>query len=243
MGLNREVVLVTGASQRLGAQMVRSLSAAGYAVILHTRRATSEARQLKRDLDEQNLLTSIVEGDLTEVQAINDLFGRALTRYGRIDHLVNNASSFSPLSVEETTVEAFTSLMALHNSAPFFLSKELYIHLKQHNRRGSVINICDATLSAPKSSRPAYYIAKGALLAQTKALAVALGPVVRVNAISPGPILANADDKGYFTRMAERLPVGHTGAASDISRSVKFLLESPFITGIEVVVDGGLRLL
>ena len=99
------------------------------------------------------------------------------------------------------------------------------------------------TLPSPKASRPAYYIAKGALLAQTKALAVALAPVVRVNAISPGPILPSSADEAYFKRMEERLPAGRTGDMDDVTRAVKFLLDSSFITGEELVVDGGLRLL
>ncbi len=243
MEQNTEVVMITGASQRLGAHIARFLAEEGYAVIIHTKRMNDAAQEFLRDLEAQHLPCRIVEGDLGDVHTIAALFDRALALYGRVDHLINNASSFLPLSVEETTIDAFDSMMALHNRAPFFLSKALYAHLVKENRRGTIINIGDATLSSPKASRPAYYIAKGALIAQTRALAVALAPTVRVNAISPGPILPAGADEAYFTRMEKLLPLRQTGAPSDITRTVKFLLDSPFITGEELVVDGGLRLL
>lgn len=238
-----EVVMITGASQRLGAHIARFLATEGYAVIIHTKRMDEGSEALIRSLEAHHLLCKIVEGDLSDVRGIPDLFGRALALFGRVDHLVNNASSFDALPIEEITINAFESVMALHNSAPFFLSQALYTHLREEKRSGTIINICDATLACPKASRPAYYTAKGALLAQTRALAVALAPTVRVNAISPGPVLSNTTDGAYFARMREALPVSHTGEPADIERTIKFLLESPFITGEELVVDGGLRLL
>ena len=238
-----EVVMITGASQRLGAHIARFLAEDGYAVIIHTKRMNEVSAALKRSLEAQRLPCAVVEGDLGDVHSIGDLFDRALARFGRVDHLVNNASSFEALPIEEITIDAFESVMTLHNSAPFFLSKALYTHLREEKRSGTIINICDATLACPKASRPAYYTAKGALLAQTRALAVALAPTVRVNAISPGPVLSNTTDGAYFARMREALPVSHTGEPADIERTIKFLLESPFITGEELVVDGGLRLL
>ena len=227
-----EVVMITGASQRLGAHIARFLATEGYAVIIHTKRMGEGSEALMRSLEAHHLLCKIVEGDLSDVRGIPDLFGRALALFGRVDHLVNNASSFDALPIEEITIDAFESVMALHNSAPFFLSQALYTHLREEERSGTIINICDATLACPKASRPAYYTAKGALLAQTRALA-----------ISPGPVLSNTTDGAYFARMREALPVSHTGEPADIERTIKFLLESPFITGEELVVDGGLRLL
>lgn len=235
MATKRSVIMVTGASKRLGRVMADSLAELGYRTIIHTQ-SVSTVEITHHD-------HAFIEGDLTEVKGLQALFDRALSIYGRIDHLINNASRFEPLSIEDTTLQEFEALMALHNTAPFFLSRALYLHLKAQDKRGSVINICDATLATPKASKPAYYTAKGALLAQSRALAVALGPTVRVNALSPGPILVGESDDSYFATMEKALPVKRTGGPADLMQAVQFLLESPFITGSELVVDGGLHLL
>ena len=132
--------------------------------------------------------------------------------------------------------------MAVHNTAPFFLSKPSHASAFPLCKRDSVTNILDTKLSSPTASRPAYYCAKGALSAQTKPLAVALGPVVRVNAISPGAVLSNGED-GYFRKMAELLPLRSTGSAQDICEAVSYLLGASFVTGVDLPVDGGQRLL
>ncbi len=235
--------MITGAARRLGAIVARSLAEGGHSVVLHVRSIDDEARALVRAIGEGSGNCRLIEGDLTDIALLEDLFGRAVDAFGQVDHLINNASRFFPLSIEETDIQTFDSLMALHNSAPFFLSRSLCLHLKEREASGSVINITDATLATPKASRPVYYIAKGALLAQTRALAVALAPHVRVNAISPGPILQGEGDGSYFNRMESALPLQRTGNPLDICRAVQYLIEATFVTGTELIVDGGLQLL
>lgn len=235
--------MITGASKRLGRAVSAALSESGYTTIIHTQQADDGVRSFAQALCERDYTCGVIEGDLTDTQRLGPLFDRAVSLFGRVDHLINNASLFFPLSIEETTIEDFDRLMALHNTAPFFLSRSLYLHLKERGAYGSVINIGDATLTAPKASRPAYYTAKGALMAQSRALAVALAPTVRVNAICPGPILSSEDDDAYFKRMESLLPLRKTGDPTDIIGAVSYLLSAPFVTGAELVVDGGLGLL
>lgn len=235
--------MITGAAKRLGAAMAHFLAERGHSVILHVRRADDVAQAVVHAIRTAGGRCVLIEGDLTDISSLENLFVEALEAFGQVDHLINNASRFAPLSIEETDFESFDSLMALHNSAPFFLSRALYLHLKGRQAHGSVINMVDATLSAPKASRPAYYMAKGALLAQTKALAVALAPTVRVNAISPGPVLQGDTDGLYFERMATILPLQKTGSPHDICKGVEYLINSPFVTGTELVIDGGQQLL
>jgi pteridine reductase len=235
-----DVVMITGASKRLGRAIVTALAESGYTTIIHTRRADDGVRALSEELGGS---CAVVEGDLTDMQGLGPLFDRAVSLFGHVDHLINSASSFFPLSIEETTVEEFDRLMALHNTAPFFLSRALYLHLKERGGQGSIINIGDATLTAPRASKPAYYTAKGALVAQSRALSVALAPTVRVNVISPGPVLPSEDDHAYFARMENLLPLRRTGASGDIIQAVSYLLSASFVTGTELVVDGGLTLL
>lgn len=238
-----DVVMITGASKRLGKAVATALVQSGWAVIIHTQVADAALRTYVSSLESMGGQCAIVEGDLSDPAAIAPLFERALSLFGRIDHLINNASLFAPLSVEETTIEAFEALMTLHNTAPFFLSKALFLHLVKRGATGSVINIGDATVASPKASRPAYYTAKGALMAQSRALAVALAPTVRVNVISPGPILSTDADQEYFERMEQRLPLKKTGEPREVIEAVRYLLGATFVTGSELVVDGGLQLL
>lgn len=231
----KQVVLITGGAKRLGLAMAQHLLGEGYRVVIHCNKSCSEAKALGDDC-------GIVQANLTNREELQTLFLKAVACFGQVDHLINNASVFPSSPIEETTFELWDELMALHNTAPFFLSKALYLHLIERGATGSVVNMVDTKIEAPTASRSAYYISKGALLAQTKTLAVALGPTLRVNAISPGAVLSNGDD-AYFARMAERLPLKHTGSALDIVQAVAYLLRAVFVTGMELAVDGGQRLL
>jgi pteridine reductase len=231
----KQVVLITGGAKRLGLAMAQHLLGEGYRVVIHCNMSCSEAKALGDD-------GRIVQANLTNREELQTIFSKAVDCFGRVDHLINNASVFPSLSIEETTYALWDEVMALHNTAPFFLSRALYLHLRERGATGSVVNMVDTKIEAPTASRSAYYISKGALLAQTKTLAVSLGPTLRVNAISPGAVLNGGDD-AYFAKMAERLPLKHTGSAPDIVQAVGYLLRATFVTGVELAVDGGQRLL
>ena len=229
--------MVTGGARRLGSAISQALTANGYRVVLHCFKSLEEAKKLADSLD-----AGLVQGDLSRLEDVETLFAKATAVYGRIDHVVNNASAFTTLSIENTDIATYNLLMALHSGAPFFLSKQLYLQVKARGGRGSVINIIDSKVHNPSVSRPAYYCSKGALLEQTRALAVALAPYVRVNAISPGPLLSNGDD-AYFTKMETMLPLRKTGSEEDLCQAVLYLMRAPFVTAMDLAVDGGQRLL
>ncbi|MDD4301085.1 MAG: SDR family oxidoreductase [Sphaerochaeta sp.] len=231
----KQVVLITGGAKRLGLAMAQHLLGEGYRVVIHCNTSCGEAKALGDDC-------RIIQANLTNREELQTIFLKAVACFGQVDHLINNASVFPSASIEETTFELWDEVMAIHNTAPFFLSKSLYLHLVERGTTGSVVNMVDSKIEAPTASRSAYYISKGALLAQTKTLAVSLGPTLRVNAISPGAVLSNGDDT-YFAKMAERLPLKHTGSAPDIVQAVAYLLHADFVTGTELPVDGGQRLL
>jgi NAD(P)-dependent dehydrogenase (short-subunit alcohol dehydrogenase family) len=236
--MERPVVLITGGAKRIGRALVLHLAKQGYRMVVQYHTSTAEAEELCSlgyDL-------KLVQADLRQSELLEDFFTRACSLYGRIDHVINNASVFPSVSLEQTDLQVFEQAMAVHSTAPFFLSKQLYLHVKQRGGTGSIINVLDTKLSSPTSSRPAYYCSKGALAMQTKALAVALAPMIRVNAISPGPVLSNGDD-AYFSKMEQTLPLRRTGSALDICKAVSYLLEASFVTGTELCVDGGQRLL
>jgi len=190
----------------------------------------------------QGLESAYIQGDLCRQGSLDSLFGQAVQAFGRVDHLIHNASVFPSRTMDETDFALFEQVMNVHSTAPFFLTKALYLHLKARSAKGSVVNMLDAKLSSPTASRPAYYCAKGALAYQTKALAAALGPTLRVNAVSPGLVLSNGDD-AYFATMQQHLPLKATGTVDDVCQAVSYLLCSSFVTGMDLCVDGGQRLL
>lgn len=239
---SKEVVLITGGAKRLGRAMALSLAASGYRVVIHCNESVEQAEKLVQELTLQGFDSAYVQGDLSNPGALASLFSQAVQAFGQVDHLINNASLFPARTMDETDLALFEQVMAVHSTAPFFLSRELYLHLKVRAAKGSVINMLDAKLTSPTASRPAYYCAKGALAYQTKALAAALGPTLRVNAVSPGLVLSNGDD-AYFTKMQNQLPLKTTGKTDDICQAVSYLLGSSFVTGTELCVDGGQRLL
>ncbi|HOE88434.1 MAG TPA: SDR family oxidoreductase [Sphaerochaeta sp.] len=232
-----EVVLITGGARRLGSVMAQSLLQKGYRVVVHYNTSEAAAFELQRIHG-----AKIIQGDLSIPEAVEPLFREALTAYGVIDHVINNASCFERGTIGELTLEAYQRMMNLHTTAPLFLSKALYHHLLERGRTGSIINIVDTRVSKPTASRVGYYLSKSALLEQTKVLAVALGPTLRVNAVSPGAVLSNGDE-AYFKTMQQILPLRRTGTAEAVAEAALYLLEADFVSGIELAVDGGQKLL
>ena len=235
--LMSEVVLITGGAHRLGKAITKALVAEGYQVIVHYNTSKAEARIL-----EASLSVKTIQGDLTHIDQLSTLFDHATTLYGHIDHLINNASAFEVGTIDTLTYQSYQAMMDIHATAPLFLSQALYRHHQGRSTTGSIINIVDTKVSSPTASRVAYYLSKGALLEQTNVLAVALGPTLRVNAISPGAILSNGDD-AYFEKMANTLPLKKSGSPEAIAEAVLYLLKADFVSGIELPVDAGQKLL
>jgi len=232
-----EVVLITGGARRLGSVIARTLIQKGYRVVVHYHTSEDAARVLEKTYGAKT-----VQGDLSIPEAIEPIFQEALTGYGAIDHVINNASCFSAGTIEELACDEYQRMMNLHVTAPLFLSQALYRHLQRRGRTGSIINIVDTRVSKPTASRVGYYLSKRALLGQTKVLAVALGPTLRVNAVSPGAVLSNGDEE-YFKKMEKILPLGKTGTAEAVAEAALYLLKADFVSGIELPVDGGQKLL
>lgn len=235
--VKQEVVLVTAGAKRIGAYVCRRLVQDGYRVVIHYHQSKEAALALQEELS-----CAAVQADLTKIDTLEDFFQEVVDAYGQVHHVINNASLFVSAPIQQTSIAQYEKIMSLHATAPFFLAKYLYLHRLEQGGVGSVINIVDTKIDSPTQSRPAYYCAKGALFMQTKALSAALGPVVRCNAISPGAILSNGED-AYFAALKERLPLKTTGAAEDLYQAVDYLLRAGFVTGEELVVDGGQRLL
>lgn len=237
-----KVVLVTGAARRVGEAIARHLHGAGATVALHYRHAATEAQALAAEFEALRPgSAACLQADLLDTASLPGLVEGVLERFGRLDGLVNNASSFFPTPLGDITEASWDDLVGSNFKAPLFLTQAAAPALAASC--GAVVNITDIHAERPLAGYALYCAAKGALLTLTRALAVELGPAVRVNAVAPGPILWPAGDD--FPAAARAAIVDHTllkreGSPDDIARAVRFLLaEATYVTGQVINVDGG----
>lgn len=246
-GMRDRVVLVTGGARRIGAAIVRELHAEGYCVAIHYRDSEEDAQELADSLNEEYPETAIaVCADLLDTDCFDDLIEEVLGEWGRLDALVNNASSFYPTPLAEVAEEDWLDLTGSNLKAPLFLCQSAMVALQEHT--GAVVNIIDAQWSRPQKDHPVYAAAKGGLVALTRSLARDLAPDVRVNGVAPGVILwpdNQEPDEDLADEVVQRIPLQRMGAPEDIAGAVRFLLsnEAAYITGQILAVDGGGSLL
>jgi pteridine reductase len=236
------VILVTGAARRVGAEIARTVHAAGATVVLHYRSSAHEAEALAAALNDQRPdSASTVRADLGQDGAPEALIDTLLARHRALDAVVNNASSFFSTPLGKIDAAAWTDLIGSNLKGPLFLSQAAAPALRA--RRGAIVNIVDIHAERPLRHYPVYSVAKAGLLGLTRALALELAPEVRVNGVSPGAIEWPED--GQFppaerARIIDNTPLQRIGTAGDIARTVRFLLfDAPYITGQVLAVDGG----
>lgn len=237
------VVLITGAARRVGAEIARALHAAGARVAIHYRGSAPAAEALGAELNAARADSAATfRADLLDVDQLAPLVAAVVARFGRIDALVNNASSFFPTKVGAVDAAAWEDLVGTNLKAPLFLAQAAAPHLASAS--GCIVNITDIHAERPLKGFLVYNAAKGGLLNLTRSLAVELAPQVRVNAVAPGPI-EWPDDEISFPPAEREAIVRHTllkriGSPADIARTVKFLVfDAPYITGQVINVDGG----
>ena len=237
------VVLVTGGAKRVGAAIVRAMHASGAVVVIHCRRSTAEAESLARELDaERRGSTHVVAQDLLFTDALPSLVEAVTSRFGRLDVLVNCASTFFATPVGAITGNAFADLIGTNLKAPLFLSQAAAPALAASG--GCIVNIVDIHAERPLAGYLVYSIAKAGLAALTRSLSRELGPAVRVNGVAPGAVMW-PEDTGHFPPAEQRAIIQHSslkraGTPQDIAHTVRFLaFDAPYITGQIIAVDGG----
>lgn len=240
MSTARPVVLITGAAKRVGACIAEQLAAEGHALALHYRHSAAAMQALVGRLRAGGAEVEAFQADLLEADAPARLIADVHARFGRLDGLVNNASSFYPTPLATITTAQFDELMGSNARAPLFLSQAA-APLLARNGHGAIVNIVDIYAERPLPRYLPYCMAKAALVALTHGLARALGPAVRVNAVAPGNILWSENPEKADTPDDVRLrtALGRSGEPADIARAVAFLLREPYITGEVLRVDGG----
>jgi len=237
----RPVVLVSGAARRIGAVIAQTLHAAGHDLALHCRNSRDDLDQLIAKLErERPNSTLALQADLSDLTQMPALIEATMQRFGRLDGLVNNASDFFATAFGSVTSEQWDRLFASNARAPFFLAQAAAPQLKKTG--GAIVNLLDIYAERPLAGHSVYCMAKAAQAAMTHALALELGPEVRVNGVAPGAVMwPEADsDAAHRAKIIERTPLKRTGQPAEIADAVLWLLrDARFVTGQIIRVDGG----
>ena len=239
--LQGRVVLITGGARRVGAEIVRALHDDGAQVLVHYRASADAAVALARELNRTRPGSVAIEhADLLDPDTPERLVAAVLREFGRLDLLINNASTFYGTPVGEITLAEWDDLMGSNLKAPLFLAQAAAPSLRA--QRGLILNIVDIHALRPLKGHPVYSIAKAGLAMLTRSLARELGPHIRVNGIAPGPVLwpERAMDEDLRREIIAKTALKRHGTPQDIARTAVFLAkDAPYITGQIIAVDGG----
>lgn len=236
------VALITGGARRIGASIARQLHSEGYNLVIHYRNSKDDAQSVADTLNNlRNKSVTLVSANLNEKTDIESLAEQALAAYGRLDVLINNASSFYPTPVSEASEEQWDDLFGSNAKAPFFLSQALSKALK--DTRGKIVNIADIHAEKPLKEHTLYCMAKAANVMLTLSLAKELAPDIRVNSIAPGAIIWPEQDAELSQEsqaaIVDKIPLARAGKPENIANTVSYLLNNDYLTGQVISVDGG----
>jgi pteridine reductase len=240
--LDGQVALVTGAGKRIGREIALELGRAGAAVVVHVKDSREEGDVVAAELASLGARAAVVVADQRDIEAVDRACREAAREFGPVTLLVNSAAVWPRVLLEDTRQEDFDVALEVNLRGPFFWARLLGPEMVKAGG-GCIISIADVTADRPWVDSLPYCIAKAGIVSMTLGLAKALAPSVRVNAIGPGPILFPPDYTEEQKRADREATLrGREGSPQDIARAVRFLAESPNITGAVLPVDGGFRL-
>ena len=239
MDLENKVALVTGAGVRIGQAVAVKLGQLGMRLVIHYHHSEEGAKQTIQRLPGKKSRHLVLQADLKDVSAIEELVHKAEKQAGPVSVLVNNAAEFFPTPLFSVAEKEWDHLLALNLKAPFFLSQALGKNMKSSGE-GKIINMVDVSAERPWKSFLPYCASKAALISLTKGLARALSPEVQVNGIAPGTVLSPPEHfEMDLTASVENSLLKRIGKVEDIVQAVEYLLQSDFVTGTILPVDGG----
>ena len=232
------VALVTGGAVRAGRAITLALADAGYDMVVNYHTSEEPARSLEFELAGQGREVLLAPGDVSDASAVERIGRGVRERFGRLDVLVNSAANFVSTPLLEIESEEWDRVMGVNLKGPHLLVREFAPLLRLS--RGSVVNVADHMGLKPWVRYAHHSIAKAGLIHLTQIQAVALAPEVRVNAVAPGLVLApESMSEAAVESEIESTLLQRPGTPEDVTRTVLFLVQSPFVTGQTIVVDGG----
>ncbi len=246
-------VLVTGAAKRLGREIALALAKDGWQVAVHYRNSREDATKTVADCAQLAGASAAFRANLTDETAVRDLLPKVIQQFGRVDAIVNSASTFEHDTAASFTFDAMDKHLRSNAGAAIILAQALYAHVTGRDgsataqaRRplGVVVNLLDQKLWNQNPDFFSYTLSKAALEAATTMLAMALSPQLRVVGVAPGLTLTShllSDEK--FEELHQLSPLGRSSTAADVAATVKFAIDNQSITGTTLLVDGGQHLM
>lgn len=244
MDVQGKVALVTGGGRRVGRAIALGLAERGMNVMVHYNRSEIEARATLEELRALGVQAEAMQANLGNPLDIEHLFVAVESYYGRLDVLINSASTFVTGDVLETTVNDWNYVMAVNLRAPFVCSQRAAHLMLARRAQGVIVNIADVAGQVPWTRFPAHSVSKAGLIMLTQVLAKSLGPDIRVNAVVPGPVLKpDAMTDARWRELGAALPAGQPGRPENVVQAINTFIDNDFITGAILNVDGGDSLL
>lgn len=233
-----KTALITGASKRIGKSISQHLAKQGWSIFIHYNASAGGAQKLTNELSKQFPKQKFVavKANLFHINEVKSLISEVVSKYGKFNLLINNASVFNKGLFSETTSDLFDLHINVNFKAPFFLISEF----AKNCQRGNVINFVDTRITTNRSDYAAYSLSKKALWELTKMTAFELSPAIRVNAIAPGVTLAPKEkDDSYLENLAQKIPMKRPGGVEPILKSIDYILSNGYVTGQLLFADGG----
>lgn len=239
MEIKGKTALVTGGAQRVGRAMVLGLAKAGANVVINYHSSSEQATETAAEAEAYGVQAMTVQADVSDVEQVRCMAKQALKRFGAVDILINNASVFKQTPFPTKDFADWHQVTGILINGAYYCSS-LFAPGMLERGQGVIVNIVDLSAWEPWPNFSAHSVGKAALLALTRQLALELAPKVRVNAIAPGPVLPPRDySPDRIARTAKKTLLGRWGSPEDIVKALMFLIDSDYITGQTIIVDGG----
>jgi len=242
MKLKGCVVMITGGAQRVGRVIALNLAAQGAHLVVHFNKSLKAARSLQNLIQKKGGSVHLIQGDLSNLSQLKKVAREGWKARGRLDVLINNASTFYPTPLGKVREKDWEDLFNINARAPFFLSEAIGLKMKARGR-GKIINIADWAAQRPYTGYIPYCASKAALIALSQGMAKSLAPEVQVNTVLPGPVLWKDQPINLRKKILKETPLARSGSPEDIASAVRFFIEgNDFMTGAMLHVDGGRHL-
>ena len=236
-----KTILITGAAKRIGREMAKAFFDRGWDIVIHFNNSIEDARSLADQMNAQRSNSAlIIQANLDHAKDIEKLADLALSKNGRIDALINNASTFYPTPIGTFTEDNWEALMGSNLKAPLFLIQAFCEELKKNS--GFIINVTDINVDKALINHSIYLAAKSGLQTLTRSLAKELAPDIRVNAVAPGAILEPPNVEWTIeqkNKIINSVPMARMGTEKDIVDAAIYLSEAEYVTGQILNIDGG----